>query len=176
MVSQTWAATIMQSAGATPSCSDAYRYTAGAGLNARQALDAELSLEQVAQSGMFQRTETFRIRRRVRQRHEAKSVVAQSRQPVFDVGVSRHGEHRVLQRTHIVVGNVQTTGGRKHPEYALAKREEVDVVSRQRCRHRVHDQLAEPLPHRCRIAENALENRCYGLDVDEGLVDVEDEN
>src|ERR1700728_4323411 len=37
MVSQTCAATIMQSAGATPSCSHAYRYTAGAGLNARQA-------------------------------------------------------------------------------------------------------------------------------------------
>ena len=37
MVSQTWAATIMQSAGDTASCSHACKYTAGAGLNARQA-------------------------------------------------------------------------------------------------------------------------------------------
>src|ERR1700754_3467315 len=39
--SHTWAATIMQSAGVTPSASHAYRYTDGAGLKARH--DSTLS-------------------------------------------------------------------------------------------------------------------------------------
>ena len=61
----------------------------------------------------------------------------------------------------------------EHPQHALAKGEEVDVAARQGSGHRIHDELAEPFTHRSRIAEDLLEKRCHGVDIDEGFVHIE---
>ncbi len=80
------------------------------------------------------------------------------------------------QRGEILVGDLHPVHIGRHPQNRLPEGEEVDVGVRQRDRHRVHDELAEPLAKYPPITEHPLEVWFQRLDVDQGLVHVEDQD
>jgi hypothetical protein len=68
-----------------------------------------------------------------------------------------HRHHRLLDAIQVPVRDPGAVDLPEHPQHALAKREEIDVTARKRTGHRIRNELAVPLTHRSRIAQNLLE-------------------
>jgi hypothetical protein len=90
--------------------------------------------------------------------------------------MSPHGQHAMLDLGDVIVADFDTVDIGDHRQQSLPEGEVVHVESREGDGHRVHNQMAQPLAHRARIAEDPLEQRCHGLEVDQRLIDVEDQH
>ena len=87
-----------------------------------------------------------------------------------------HGEQALPQRLDVCRTDGNPVDRADHLEDPPAQREEILVEAGQRGRHGIQEQLAEPLAQDAPAAEDAPEEGAERLDVDQGLVHVEDDD
>lgn len=91
------------------------------------------------------------------------------------IRVRGHRPHPVPQRLDVAWCHGHAVDLADHLERACTDRPIVLVDVRQGQRHGGHDQLAQPLTHHVLVAEHPFEEWMHRLEVDEGLVHIEDE-
>ena len=83
---------------------------------------------------------------------------------------------RALQLGRVRVGDRHAADRARHAQDPGPERAEGQVAARQGGRLRMEHQLGEPVAHHGAVAEQAQEQRLQMADVEQGLVDVEDQD
>ena len=95
-------------------------------------------------------------------------------EPSWDIFVRRHRQHAAPQPFEIGWFDRDPVDGSRHLKDTLPKREERFIVPRQSDHVGIQDQLIEPFAKYFPVAEFSLEKWSDGFDIDEGFIDVED--
>jgi acyl-CoA synthetase (AMP-forming)/AMP-acid ligase II len=138
-------------------------------------VDAEAALEQVDHARLLQ-LPARDLQRVVGEREQPEAVLVELAQGRGDFGVGRHRGEPVGELGGVRVPDGDTAGGGEHPEHGAADVGERDVYAGQRERLGVGDQVREPQPHGGRVVENPVKDRVDPIEVEQGLVDVEDDD
>jgi hypothetical protein len=138
-------------------------------------VDAEAAFEQVDDAAMLQLTPVD-LQRVVGKREQPEAMVAEPAQGRGDLGMGRHGGEPVGELRTVGVTDGDVTRGGEHPEHGTADVGERDVDARERERLGVGDQPGEPQAHGGGVIENPVKGGADRLEVEQGLVDVEDDD
>jgi len=136
----------------------------------------ELMLKKVCQPRVFEGTVSAWVRRRVGACDHSESGIFEHCQTRRRVGMGFHCKHAYSKLFDVRRLYRNAMDFAEHFQNPLPEGEEICVEARQGHRIGVQDQLIEPIPQDLAITEKFLEQRRKGLDIDESLVDVEDQD
>ena len=119
--------------------------------------------------------EVLRARRQSASIHR-KLGIPEAPQRGRDLGMRRHGREPLSELGSVGVAERDVPGSGQHPEHGAADVGERNVHAAERQGLGVRDQVGEPQAQGGRITENPVKCRAERIQIEQGLVDVEDDD